>query len=45
MIKNNATFKYYTLNKGPFEITQCWNNGTVTLHCGVIKIRYNTRHI
>ena len=26
-------------------ITQCWTNGTVTLQCGAIKIRYNILRI
>ena len=25
-------------------ITQCWNNGAVTLQYGMTKIRYNIRH-
>ena len=31
--------------KGPFEIKTCWTNGTVTLKCGPIQIRYNIRRI
>ena len=31
--------------KGPFVITQFWNNGTVTLQYGPTKIRYNVRWI
>ena len=26
-------------------INKCWNNGTVKLKCGTIKIRYNIRWI
>ena len=26
-------------------IMQCWTNGTVTLQCGVIKMRYSIRKI
>ena len=25
----------------PFEITQCFTNGTVNLQCGAIQMRYN----
>ena len=45
MLNNNAAFKYYTPYKGSFEITQCWINYTVTLHCGTIQMRYNICHI
>ena len=38
-------FKYRTLYKGSFDITQCCTNSTVTLKCGVIKIRYIICHI
>ena len=37
MLNNNAAFKYDAPYKGPFEITQCWNNGTATLKCRLIK--------
>ena len=43
MLNNTFTFKYDTPYEGQFEITQCWINGTVTLQCGAIKIRYNIR--
>ena len=26
-------------------ITQCWNNGTVPLHCGATQSKYNIRRI
>ena len=31
MLTNNAAYKYETPYKGPFVITQCCTNGTVTL--------------
>ena len=45
MINKHAVYKHKTPYKGPFVITQCWTNGTVTLQYGAIKIRYNIRHI
>ena len=45
MINNYAAYKYENPYKGPFVITKCWNNGTVTLTFIVIKNRYNMRHI
>ena len=30
---------------GPFVITQCWENSTVTLQYGLTKTGYNIRHI
>ena len=33
------------LYKGPFVITWCWTNGTVTLQYGPEQIRYNIRQI
>ena len=41
MLNNNSAYKYETTYKVSFVITQCWTNGTVLLHCGAIKIRYN----
>ena len=38
MLNNNSAFNSETLYKGPFEITQCWTNGTVPLQCGAIKL-------
>ena len=43
MQTNNSGFKYETLYKVPFEITQCQSNGAVTLQCGATKIRYTIR--
>ena len=31
--------------KGPFMIKLCWNNGTVTLQCGMIQITHNIGRI
>ena len=31
--------------KGPFVITQCWANDTITLQYGAIKISHNIRRI
>ena len=45
MLDNHAAYKYKTPFKGPFLITQCWNNGTVVLQCSAKKIRYNLLHI
>ena len=45
MITNHTTYKYETPYKGPFVITQCFINGTVNLHCVLIKIRYNIHRI
>ena len=45
MLVNNADLKYKTPPKGLFQITQCWNNGIVSLQCGAVKIGYNIRHI
>ena len=44
MLNNNDAFKYETPYNGPFEITQCLTNGTVTLKYGT-KNRYNIRQI
>ena len=41
MLNNHAAYKHETPYKGPFVIKQCWTNGTVTVQCGAIKIRYN----
>ena len=37
--------KYKMTYKGPFMITQCWTNSTVTLQRGMIKIKHNIRRI
>ena len=44
-LNNNDAYKYEIKHKGPFVISQCWNNSTVTLQCDETKIRYNTRHV
>ena len=33
MIENHTAYKYETLYKVPFVITQCWTNRAVTLQC------------
>ena len=45
MLNNDASFKYEMAYKWTSEITQCWNNGTVTLTRDVPKNRYNAPHI
>ena len=45
MLDDHNAYKYETTYKGPFVIMPFWNNGTVTLQCGVIKSRYNIHHI
>ena len=45
MLNNNSSLKYEIPYKGIFDITQQCVNGTVTLQCVVINIRYNIRHI
>ena len=42
---NYTAFKYENPYKDPFKIIQCWTNGTISLQCGEIKIRYNIHHI
>ena len=41
MLNNHADYKYEILSKGPFVITKCWTNGTVTLQYVATKVRYN----
>ena len=41
MLDNKDTYKYDTLYNMPFETTQYWTNGTVTLQMFVTKISYN----
>ena len=41
----HTAYKYETPNKGPFVITQCFNNFTVNLQCGTIQVEYNIRCI
>ena len=38
MLNNNSAFKYETSYINPFDITQCFSNGTVTLQMGAIKL-------
>ena len=45
MINNNADFRYKTTYLGPFEITHCNTNITVTLQYAYIKIRYSIGRI
>ena len=41
MINNHAAYNYETTYRGPFVITQCWNNGTIKLQCHETRIRYS----
>ena len=41
VLNNNSAYKYETPFKGPFVITQCFINVTVSLQYGPIKITYN----
>ena len=41
MLDNHVAYKYETPYKGPFMITQCGTNGTVTVQYNAIKIGYN----
>ena len=45
MLTKQITFKYNTPYMGPFMITQCWTNGTISLQCVAIDIRQNIRCI
>ena len=45
ILNNDAAYKYETPYKGPFLITQCWDNFTVTLQCSATTIRYHIRRI
>ena len=45
IITNNSNFKYEIPYNVPFEVTQCWVIGVVTLQCGAIKISHNIRRI
>ena len=45
MLTNNYAFKYEIPHNIPFEVNQCWTNGTVTLQCGTIKIMQNICYI
>ena len=45
MLNNHADIEYEMPYRCPFEIKHCCKNVTVTIQCGVIKTRYNIRHI
>ena len=45
MLTNHAALKTETPYKGPFLITRCFTNGTVSLQYGPTKIRHNLRRI
>ena len=45
MLNNHSIYIYETPYNGLFFITQCWTNGTITLHCGAIPIWHNIYHI
>ena len=38
MITNNSAYKYETPHNGPFVITRCWTNGTVSIQYDPIKL-------
>ena len=44
MLARNTANKYNTPYTGPFVITRCLNNGTVSLKIGAPDIRYNICH-
>ena len=45
MLTNHTAYKYETIYKGDFFITQYFNNVTVMLKYGVTQIQYNIRCI
>ena len=45
MLNNNTDFRYETPYTNPFEITQCYTNGTVTLQYGAEKSKCIIYHI
>ena len=45
MLTKNTAYKYGTLYKGSFVITQCFTNGTVNLQCVSVQTKYNIRRI
>ena len=45
MITNHTAYKYETLYKVPFVITQCFTNGRVKLQYGPTISKYNKRLI
>ena len=45
MINKHTTYKYETPYWGPFVMTPCWTNCTVSLKVGAKEISYNIRCI
>ena len=45
MLTNNSAYKYENPHTILFVIIQCWNNGTITLQSGAIKINHNIRPV
>ena len=45
MLTNNSAYKYETSYNGPFVITQCCTNVTVTFQYVLTNIRYNIHGI
>ena len=45
MLNNHTAYEYETPYNGPFEIKQCFTNGTLKLQCATIQITYNIRRI
>ena len=45
MLTNHIAYKYETPYKGPFVITQCFTNVTISLQYGPAKISHNIRRI
>ena len=45
MLTNKIAYKYEIPYKGPFLITWCFTNGTVSLQCGTTQVTYNIRRI
>ena len=45
ILNNNDVKKYESPYNGPFVVIQCWDNSTVTLQYGTMKISHNIRRI
>ena len=45
MVTDHTAYKYETIYKSHFMITQCFSNGTVNLQYGPTKNRHNIRRI
>ena len=45
IIANDTAYKYETPYTGPFSLTRCFTNGTVSLQCGTKNIMYDMCHI